>query len=691
MNKIGKYIITGELGRGAMGVVYSGLDPDIERKVAIKTIRFDAISQVSSQEQVRKRFLREAKAAGNLSHPNIVTIYDVGEEHGMNFIVMEYVEGSSLEEMIASGRKFSYQEIVMLIEQVGSALDYAHQKGVIHRDIKPANILIDKNFIPHIVDFGIARVTALAATQTNTVMGTPYYMSPEQIAGGDVDSRTDIFSLGTVLYELLTGSKPFEGDNITTVIYKIMNADPPPVRTVEKTLPPGLEYVVKKAMAKKVKSRYASCRELVTELNAPPQHRESIQQVSQTVPTHTGEIGIEKISPDRNKKKLIAVLAAMMGVLVIIMIALLTTMNKSTSTYSGGGGGGGGTTVSKIPSKTADEYGRLVWDAVKTENIPILEKYLNDGLRDYPNDPYLLCMQAYYYMEGSSFPNRIDLAEEALRKVLTIDQYYPLAFIFFRELAYGLGPMKEKEYQDMEDSRAAVRPGLYLDMADAAVEIDRRSEAFVYIIKFLRIDPENIRAEDARSTLMSLELQSRRDRNEILSNPPISQKEYEKKVAEIYNRSNKDYSLLNKTASEGLKYYPESSTLWRFYGIYFLESGFRSRSGSSEIDFELDRDLAVKAGNLALESDPLSSINSIFLGVVHEEMCKDLESALFYYLIGEDYGKQKPELYFRIAHVYRKLNQINLAVDYLNRFLQAAPNHQLAGEARKTLRDLTGR
>jgi len=376
MRKLGKYLITGELGRGAMGVVYSGVDPDIERKVAIKTIRFDTIDQVSSQEQVRRRFLREAKAAGNLSHPNIVTIYDVGEENGINFIVMEYVEGSSLEEIIAAGRKFAYQEIVMLIEQIGSALDYAHRLGVVHRDIKPANILIDKNCIPHIVDFGIARITALAATQTNTVMGTPYYMSPEQISGGNVDSRTDIFSLGTVLYELLTEAKPFEGDNITTVIYKIMNADPPSIRTVEKALPSGLEYVVKKVMAKQVEMRYGSCKELVSDLKAPPEYPESIQPMGQNIPAYAEEIQAETVSPKRSHKKMISILGAMMGLLVIIMVALVIMLNKSGDSFSGGGAMGGGNTVSQVPSMTAEEYGQAVWDAVDNENIPIQEKYL---------------------------------------------------------------------------------------------------------------------------------------------------------------------------------------------------------------------------------------------------------------------------------------------------------------------------
>lgn len=691
MERIGKYQITAEIGRGAMGVVYSGIDPDIERKVAIKTVRFDTIDKVSSQEQVRKRFLREAKAAGNLSHPNIVTIYEVGEEHGMNFIVMEYIDGSSLEELIAAGHKFTYQDTMRLIEQIGEALDYAHRKGVIHRDIKPANILIDKDFKPHIVDFGIARVTALAATQTNTVLGTPYYMSPEQIAGAEVGPGTDIFSLGAVLFELLAGSKPFEGESVTTVIYKIMNADLPLIRTREKDLPPGLDYVVKKALAKQVGSRYRSCQELASDLKAPPEYQEYIQPSVQTIPSYPSDSGLEKITPDRNKRKLLLVLAAMLIVLVAVLAALMLNLNKNNISYPGGGGPGGGKTSTQAVTIKVDEYRQMVWNAVKNENIPLLEKNLNEGLRDYPDDPYLLSMQAYYYMEGSNRINRIDLAEGALKKALAVDPYHPLALIFLRELASGLGPMEEKAYQDLENSRTAVKPELFLDMAETAVAIERSPEAVLYIIRFLMIAPDNIRADEARSKLLNLELQSRREQQKIFSNAPFSQADYERRTTEIYNQKNKDYSLLNRTVTEGLSYYPKSSTLWRFYGIYFLEYGFRSGSGSSQIDFELDRDWAIKAGSIALKLDPLSSINLIFLGLVHEVMCQDPESALFYFTKGETYTLQKPELYFRMAYLYRKLDQKNRAVSYYNRFLQAAPGHQLEREARQALRELTGR
>ncbi|MBM3296841.1 MAG: tetratricopeptide repeat protein, partial [Candidatus Aminicenantes bacterium] len=197
---------------------------------------------------------------------HIVTIYDVGEDQGMSYIAMEYIDGLSLEDVINSKKRMPLDEVIALVEKVGEALDVAHRKGVVHRDIKPANILLDAEGRPHLVDFGIARISTSTMTQTNMIMGTPYYMSPEQIAGKKVDNRSDIFALGGVLYELLTGQKPFPGDSITTVIYKIMNESPLPMRTFQKNLPSGLEGIVQKALAKDPGARFQSCRALIHDL-----------------------------------------------------------------------------------------------------------------------------------------------------------------------------------------------------------------------------------------------------------------------------------------------------------------------------------------------------------------------------------------------------------------------------------------
>lgn len=266
MTKIGKYTISGELGKGGMGVVYRGLDPLIGRPVAVKTIRLDILKGESGREDALKRFIREAQAAGNLSHANIVTIYDVGEHEGLIYIAMEFIDGCSLESLLQQKRKFTLQEITHLFSQIGSALDYAHRQGIVHRDIKPANILVGRDLNVSIVDFGIARTAASTMTQTGMLMGTPRYMSPEQIAGKKVDNRSDIFSLGAILYELLTQRNPFEGESITTVIYKIMHAELPPLSDFNKQLPAGLDSVVKKALARDADARYHTCGELLADL-----------------------------------------------------------------------------------------------------------------------------------------------------------------------------------------------------------------------------------------------------------------------------------------------------------------------------------------------------------------------------------------------------------------------------------------
>jgi len=259
MEKIGKYDITGMLGKGAMGIVYKALDPDINREVAIKIIRFDLVSEESDKEEVMERFMREAQAAGKLTHPNIITIYDVGREGDMTYIVMQYIKGRSLQKMVSSGEKISTQEVIQLMDQLCSALDYAHNNGIVHRDIKPANILMDKEGKPFIVDFGVARIETSTLTEAGTTIGTPSYMSPEQVMGKKVDRRSDIFSLGSILYELLTGRRAFLAQSITTVIYKIINEEPPALSEVKKGLPGSFEQVISKALAKDPDDRYSTC------------------------------------------------------------------------------------------------------------------------------------------------------------------------------------------------------------------------------------------------------------------------------------------------------------------------------------------------------------------------------------------------------------------------------------------------
>ncbi len=267
-DKIGKYKILGTLGRGGMGIVYKGLDPDIEREVAIKTIRFEAFTESAEKEEMLARVVREAKAAGRLNHPNIITVYDVIRHKDLTFIVMQYVDGQSLQARIESGVRPSPQEVVDLLGPVADALDFAHKNGIIHRDVKPANVLIDKQGRPFLADFGVAHMEASTMTGPGKTIGTISYMSPEQVMGTAVDHRADLFALGVILYELLTGQKPFAGDNLSTIVYKIVNEEPPRVTEINHDLPRGYEEVIKKALAKNPDERYQSGREMVSDLKA---------------------------------------------------------------------------------------------------------------------------------------------------------------------------------------------------------------------------------------------------------------------------------------------------------------------------------------------------------------------------------------------------------------------------------------
>ena len=261
---IGKYEIRRELGRGAMGIVYEGYDPAIKRVVALKTIRADQLSGERS-DAVIARFRREAQAAGRLNHPNIVSIYDFGEDGGTWYIAMELVQGRELKACFDADERFRVGDAVRIMGQILAALDYSHKQGVIHRDIKPANIFLLDDRSVKVGDFGIAHIESSSLTQVGTVLGTPSYMSPEQIMGLPVDGRSDLFSAGVILYQFLTGERPFAGSAATTM-QKVLKEDPLPPSTLNVQLPPALDAVVRKALAKRADERYQSAQEFATAL-----------------------------------------------------------------------------------------------------------------------------------------------------------------------------------------------------------------------------------------------------------------------------------------------------------------------------------------------------------------------------------------------------------------------------------------
>ncbi|MCB0323405.1 MAG: serine/threonine protein kinase, partial [Bdellovibrionales bacterium] len=248
---IDKYEIVSTLGRGSMGVVYKGRDPEIGRLVAIKTLKSVFMGDDPAGAEALQRFRLESRSAGKLHHPNIVTIFEAGRtESGSPYIVMEFIDGSSLESMIAQSGPLEPLGVLHYLSQIAGAIDYAHSQNVIHRDIKPSNILIDEHHRPHLLDFGVAKLSDTSLTPAGTVVGTPSYMSPEQIRGAKLDGRTDLFSLAVVAFEAFTGVRPFPGSDFTTVVSNIIHKEPLSFREVGAELPQELEAALRRGLAK---------------------------------------------------------------------------------------------------------------------------------------------------------------------------------------------------------------------------------------------------------------------------------------------------------------------------------------------------------------------------------------------------------------------------------------------------------
>ena len=265
IERLGRYEIVAELGQGAMGTVYKARDPLLDRIVAIKTISLNLPQDEVAEYEAR--FYQEAKAAGQLSHPNIVTIYDIGKSDDLAYMAMEYLEGQELRSILSSGSNIPIERALDIGAQVADALNFAHDRQVVHRDIKPANVMVLNDRLIKITDFGIARMrNNEVKTMTGMILGSPKYMSPEQVAGKRADHRSDLFSLGVVVYEMLTGTSPFVADNIHGVMYQTLNFTPPNPKTLNPELPEVLNYIIAKVLAKNVDDRYQSASDLANDL-----------------------------------------------------------------------------------------------------------------------------------------------------------------------------------------------------------------------------------------------------------------------------------------------------------------------------------------------------------------------------------------------------------------------------------------
>jgi serine/threonine-protein kinase len=265
IKQLGRYETICEIGQGAMGLVYKAMDPLIDRVVAIKTINLKLA--LEEKEEYEGRFYQEAKAAGRLAHPNIVTIFDVGKSGDVAYIAMEFLQGRELRDILNDGKLLPVNQVLDIVAQVAQGLSYAHEHQIVHRDIKPANIMIVRDGLVKITDFGIARMPfSSIQTQIGMVLGSPKYMSPEQVRGLTVDSRSDIFSLGVMLYEMLTGKCPFDGDDVNAIMYQTLKATPVPPCTVNPALPEVINFIVAKALAKNLEDRYQNARDFALDL-----------------------------------------------------------------------------------------------------------------------------------------------------------------------------------------------------------------------------------------------------------------------------------------------------------------------------------------------------------------------------------------------------------------------------------------
>ena len=542
MTKIGKYEILDVLGKGAMGIVYKALDPDIGREVAIKAIHFDSVRDSSEREDLIRRFLQEGRAAGKLNHPNIVTIHEVGREGDLTYIVMQYVQGRSLQHILDSGRVFDPVEVDRLMIPLLRAVSYAHQNGVVHRDIKPGNVLVDLDGVPHLADFGVAKTAASTLTMAGMALGTPGYISPEQLQGVSADARSDVFSLGVLFYVLLTSQEPFGGKRISTVMHKIVHDDAPPPSKLRPDLPAGYDVIAGRAMAKKPEGRYQSCAEMSSAIESLDQTAASTLTVR--LRDIEPQTGVRTRARAREKEKRSIVAVSIAAFLLLAGAALAYKFHLF----------GGKPAVDPVPSKTAArvEPAKPLTAPVETKvpispapkPDPIAEKM--DALRkifdagDYPGSVSLAQEIIVADPERKEAREYLDRASQKVKEAETVALLSEAGkLLAAREYARSLEAVDKYLAAKPDDKEALkVRDGAEKGVSTIAIsrviERQRKAEADQDLVALLS-DMGNKDAYEARDDQAQILINGYDDVKSVIGNPRFSFKSKDRIQVRFYH------------------------------------------------------------------------------------------------------------------------------------------------------------
>jgi len=482
VNKLGRFEIIREIGKGAMGVVYLAHDPKIDRKIAIKMVSIPAGLSADEARESRRRFVREAQAAGKLQHPNIITIYDVVEEEGLSYIAMEYVDGETLEAYARPGKLLPLPKVLATIVQACNALDFAHRSNVIHRDIKPANLMLVKRELLKITDFGLAKNPDGNLTQAGVLIGTPNYMSPEQISGKPMDGRSDFFSLGVVLYEMLTGERPFGGDTISTIIYRILYEEPPSPRILNEKLPVAFDRIFRRALAKDPALRFQTGAEFVDALNnySTAHLKIPVSAAPPTLRAARGEAVLPRPPVRARSAPYTPLLAGQpLKVAALAFFTVLAVLFFPRRIHEGGGRGSRPGETAVAPHSTPDEagFGNPVKALGKMPELPkptghqttvntepgatifLDNQLLNEPLVKLPESDQgehtLLavkgCNEKSILIEGSRLGQRTDLLPlEPKVADLTIDSQPPGALVYLDDKLLGPTPVTVPDFKACE-------------------------------------------------------------------------------------------------------------------------------------------------------------------------------------------------------------------------------------------------